>query len=162
MLEAEDTRTTEDLYYDWSGSYCQCTGTTVKGEPCGATCKHKLDFDEFWPGVTDRCVHHVDELDRRSRDIAWVAQKTGADPVESLRPIERAKRLEQIRRARLRERPPARRTGRAFQATFGFARPLWRRLEEPPRLEPGVRATKSNAVDPPAVKTAGRAAPWPA
>jgi hypothetical protein len=50
------------------------------------------------------------------------------------------------------------RHGRRGQSPSGFAASLAAQLEQPPRLEPGPRPTLSNAVDPPAVKTEGRAA----
>lgn len=164
------------LWVKWDSSEYQCTGTTKAGQPCSNYCKLDHDhFDEFWPGVTDRCRYHIDEVARRTRDLARIAGQSGADPVESLQPPERK---QQIRGARKAERPPVKRsgsasvepasrrgngaTGRLRQLTFAFAappaaqqppgfgpgpRPLAAQLDEPPRLEPGPRPKVSNAIE---------------
>ena len=175
----------------------RCTATNAAGERCGCVSVRCPRRERPWPGVTDRCFHHVDELARRTRDLDRIAERSGADPVESLEPPERKK---QIRPARKRtppavkrsEPPPTEHTcqhdrdeeptwddvlailedwqqGRGScpegwppgygdddtdhqagqrQLMFPFAASLSQRLEEPPRLEPGPKATKSNAVVP--------------
>ena len=178
MSEFDDTL---EQHSDWCGDGYRCTGWRTNGKPCRAICRY-VPPERFWPGFSDRCVHHVDGLDRRSREIARIAWDAGAAEPEKLTPCDRARMLEEIRRAeqarlaavRLSGSAPMDRTsrfangatgrqgGQGGQLTFGFARPLSQRLEEPPRLEPGPRPTISNAVDPPAVKTEGRPTTWPA
>lgn len=157
---------TEDQYSLWSvASYWpwRCQGITKAGVLCQAICR-KIKLEEYWPGVTDRCIHHIDEMARRTRDIARTARRTGAADVEALPPYERHHRLKRIRRAeqarlaavRRSASSPTERTSRRGscatgrqrgQLTFAFAASLAAQLEEPPRLEPGTRVPVSNAVD---------------
>jgi hypothetical protein len=154
----------------------ECNGTTKSGQPCQNLCGVDKDYyDEFWPGVTDRCRYHIDEVARRTRDLARIAGRSGADPVESLQPPERKKQIRGAGKAGRRPvkrsgstsvEPASRRangtTGRLRQLTFGFAaapaalqppgfgpgpRSLTAQLDEPPRLERGPRPTVSNAVE---------------
>jgi hypothetical protein len=73
----------EGRYRRFLLSSCQCTGTTVIGGPCRATVS-RVKLADFWPGVSDRCVHHVDGLERRSRTIAAIAGSSGAGGFETL------------------------------------------------------------------------------
>jgi len=176
-IDFDNVFDSEDEYWFWSEA-ChppwKCRGFTRAGEPCNATCR-KVKFEEYWSGVSDRCVHHVDEVARRARDIARTARRTGAADVEALLPYERHHRLKEIRLAEQARTAAARRSAsspveptsrRANGATGllppGFAAPLAAkqppgfgsgprsladRLEEPPQLEPGPKPTLSNAIE---------------
>ena len=88
----------EDNLPWWAACYegvRRCTGTTVSGRRCEAVCRRLPRREAVWPGVHDRCCVHVDPLALRTYNLARIAQKTGADRIESLRPLERALELEE-------------------------------------------------------------------
>lgn len=115
---ALDSNETEELFLAWMDSGCQCTGTTTTGKRCRARCKKVGVSNDFWPGVTDRCIHHVDELDRRNFQIATIAWQREADDIESTLALERI-RLMEIARCRARER----RSASKIQLMFEFS--MW-------------------------------------
>ena len=98
---------TEDQYSLWSvASYWpwRCQGITKAGVLCQAICR-KIKLEEYWPGVTDRCIHHIDEMARRTVTSPG-PHGNGAADVEALPPYERHHRLKRIRRADKRGWPP--------------------------------------------------------
>ena len=64
-------------------SGCQCTGTTKAGHPCRARVSCGACAD-FWAGVSDRCLYHIDDVEHRSMEIARIARRSGAGEVEAL------------------------------------------------------------------------------
>jgi hypothetical protein len=116
-------------------------------------------MEKFWPGVHNRCLHHVDELDHRTLLIAHIAITTNADEVESFSPHGRLKWFHKIQCDRTKldaanqpESPPADvatgQQGSLVQEKFSFSEPLATRLEKSPSLEPGPTSTNSNARGP--------------
>ena len=99
----------DDLYHAWLECGCRCTGTKTDGKPCRAICR-EVPYPWFWPGTSDRCTHHVDGLDRRSREIADIASKSGAAKLEIYSPFHRARKLRGNPPRREPEEPPVRRS----------------------------------------------------
>ncbi len=97
---------TRFLYRVWSGDGRRCRGTTSKGTDCRAICSD-VEIESFWPGVSDRCIHHVDEAARRDRELARIAKRSGAADAEALQPAERRK---EIHRATQATRPRVKRS----------------------------------------------------
>jgi hypothetical protein len=164
----------DDVYHEWLECGRRCTGTRTDGKPCRAICR-KVAYEWFWPGTSDRCIHHADGLDCRSREIANIASKSEAATLEKYSPFHRARKLKEIRRAGQARTAAVRRSasspveptsrranGAMGQLTFAFAaspaaqqppgfgtgpRSLAAQLEEPPQLEPGPKPTVSNAIE---------------
>jgi len=133
-IDFDDVFTTDDEHWFWSEAShppWKCRGFTRAGQPCNATCR-KVKLEEFWPGVSDRCIHHIDELARQNRDIARIARRTGAADVEALPPKERHHRLKEIRLAE--QAQQLEKIRRAKQARTAIAR----RRASPP-VEPTSR-----------------------
>ena len=79
----------DDVYHEWLECGRRCTGTRTDGKPCRAICR-KVAYEWFWPGTSDRCPHHVDGLDLRSREIADIASRSDAARPEKYSPFHRA------------------------------------------------------------------------
>ncbi len=103
------SRKNRALWLQWQEGEYSCNGTTKRGDPCGngTVVRNWERGDEFWPGVTDRCRYHIDEVARRDRDLARIAKRSGAADVEALQPAERRK---EIHRATQATRPRVKRS----------------------------------------------------
>lgn len=61
-LTAEDW----SAYQAWMNSHYQCTGRTRAGQPCQAHTSTEAGYDpsRFHRGISDRCVHHIEQDER--------------------------------------------------------------------------------------------------
>lgn len=126
MSELDVTRSTEELFDQWTASKFRCTGKNRHDKQCGNFCD-AADYLAFWPGVSDRCGCHVDGLAERTAQIARIARESIADPVDTMWPDERVARIEYLRRRKKRKQE----IYRARQAKLAVAK-----QSEPPPIEP--------------------------